>query len=170
MGQFPNLPRSAFRVPVSSGSQVEDRSQSSRDPSSIISRNEAVQRRSNSRILSISAGHPESKRGYDAVLAFCGNDERVFNKAAIQVCHYHSQWRRLGHPTTFDSPALGDPIEVVQQYDLEEDIYDPAYAPVPEGEEKERKESGELDLPSDKEDSSDEETDPSQSAESTTNQ
>jgi len=62
------------------------------------------------------------------------------------------------------------PCKVVQQYDLEEDIYDPVYAPVPEDEEEERKESGELDLPSDKEDSSDEETDPSQSAESTTNQ
>ena len=83
----------------------------------VISRPEALHTRPNARILLVEANHPENKCDYP-VLAYTDNDQKEFNKNAIPVCYYNGQWRRLGHSLTYKAPTIGDPVAVVETYDL----------------------------------------------------
>jgi len=83
----------------------------------VISRLEALQARPNARILLVEADHPENKRNY-LVLAYMDNNQKEFNKHTTPVCYYNGQWRRLGHSLTYEAPTIGDPVAVVETYDL----------------------------------------------------
>jgi len=83
----------------------------------VISRLEALQARLNAQILLVEANHPENKHDYP-VLAYTDNDQKEFNKNAIPVCYYNGQWRQLGHSLTYEAPTIGDPVAIVETYDL----------------------------------------------------
>jgi len=83
----------------------------------VISRLEALQARPNAQILLVKADHPENKHNY-LVLAYTDNNQKEFNKHTIPVCYYNRQWRRLGHSLTYEAPTIGDPITIVETYDL----------------------------------------------------
>ena len=91
--------------------------QSSTSKRTIISRLEALQARLNARILLVEANHPENKRDYP-VLAYTDNNQKEFNKHTIPICYYNGQWRQLGHLLTYEAPTIGDPIAIVETYDL----------------------------------------------------
>jgi len=65
----------------------------------------------------VEANHLENKHNYP-VLAYTDNDQKEFNKNTIPVCYYNGQWRRLGHLLTYEAPTIGDPVAVVETYDL----------------------------------------------------
>jgi len=83
----------------------------------VISRLEALQARPNARIHLVEADHPKNKCDYP-VLAYMDNNQKEFNKNAIPVCYYNRQWRQVGHSLTYKALTIGDPITIVETYNL----------------------------------------------------
>ena len=92
-------------------------SQSSTSKRTVISRLEALQARPNTQICLVEVDHPKNKHKY-LVLAYTDNNQKEFNKNTIPVCYYNRQWRQVGHSLTYKAPTIGDPIAIVETYNL----------------------------------------------------